>query len=140
MSHVCHTQDRNARGWSLVELLLVLCIVGLLTQWALPSAAEWVQRTRRNEARLALLQTAHWLERYAAAQGRYPDTLPDSAWSVPSQSYRLSYTATTGQRYTLLAVPLGAQASDPCGTLSLDQAGARGVRLASWNATTCWSR
>jgi type IV pilus assembly protein PilE len=119
----------------------VVCIVGLLTQWALPSAAEWLQRTRRSEARLALLQTAHWLERHAAAQGRYPDTLPDSAWSVPSQSYRLSYTAAAaGQRYTLLAIPLAAQASDPCGTLSLDQAGARGVRVASWTAQTCWSR
>ncbi len=135
------TPPATRTGWSLVELLLVLCIVGLLTQWALPSASEWVQRTRRNEARLALLQTAHWLERYAAAQGRYPDTLPDSAWSVPSQSYRLSYTAAAaGQRFTLLATPLGAQASDPCGTLSLDQAGARGVRLASWNTQTCWSR
>lgn len=129
------------RGWSLVELLLVLCIVGLLTQWALPSAAVWVQRMRRNEARLALLQTAHWLERHAAAQGRYPDTLPDSAWSVPSQSYRLSYTvAAAGQRYTLLALPLGGQASDPCGTLSLDQAGARNVQQATWNAQTCWSQ
>jgi type IV pilus assembly protein PilE len=128
-------------GWTLVELLLVLCIVGLLTLWALPSAGEWIQRTRRNEARLALLQTAHGLERYAAAQGRYPDVLPDSAWSASGQSYRLSYTVTmAGQRYTLLAIPLGAQASDPCGSLSLDQTGARGVRLASWTAQACWSR
>jgi type IV pilus assembly protein PilE len=136
-----HTRAPICRGWSLIELLLALCIAGLLTQWALPSAAEWVQRTRRNEARLALLQTAHWLERYAAARGRYPDTLPDSAWSVPSQSYRLSYSvAAVGQRYTLLAIPQGGQAADPCGMLSLDQAGARGVRLASWSAQTCWSR
>ena len=126
-------------GWTLIELLLVLCQVGLLTQWALPSATEWMQRARRNEARLALLQTAHWLERYAAAQGRYPESLPDSAWAVPSQSYRLNYTL-TGPGYTVLAIPLGAQASDPCGTLSLDQAGARGVRLASWSAQVCWSR
>ena len=126
-------------GWTLIELLLVLSLVGLLTQWALPSAIEWMQRARRNEARLALLQTAHWLERYAAAQGRYPESLPDSAWSVPSQSYRLNYTL-SGPGYTVLAVPLGAQASDPCGSLSLDQAGARGVRLASWSAQTCWSR
>ena len=128
-----------SRGWTLIEMLLVLGIVGVLIQWALPSATEWVQRARRNEARLALLQTAHWLERYAAAQGRYPTSLPDSAWSVASQSYRVSYTV-TGQRYTLLAIPLGGQASDPCGTLSLDQAGTRGVRLASWSAQTCWSR
>ena len=132
---------RKTSGWTLVELLIVLGIVGLLAQWALPSAADLVQRTRRSEARLALLQTAHWLERQAAAQGRYPDTLPDSAWAVPSQSYRLSYTATSqGQRYTVLAVPLGAQLGDPCGTLSLDQAGARGVRSARWSAQTCWSR
>ena len=45
-----------SRGWTLIEMLLVLGIVGVLTQWALPSATEWVQRARRNEARLALLQ------------------------------------------------------------------------------------
>lgn len=128
-------------GWTLIELLVVLCLVGLLAQWALPGAAELVQRTRRGEARLALLQAAHWLERYAAAQGRYPETLPDSAAVVPSQSYRLSYSvAAAGQRYTVLAIPLGVQALDPCGTLSLDQAGTRGVRAASATAQTCWSR
>jgi type IV pilus assembly protein PilE len=128
-------------GWTLMELLLVLSIVGLLAQWALPVGTELMQRARRNEARLTLLQTAHWLERYAAAQGRYPDTLPESAWPQASQSYRWSYAASLqGQRYTLLAIPVGAQAGDPCGTLSLDQSGVRGVRAASWSAVTCWSR
>jgi type IV pilus assembly protein PilE len=125
----------------LVELLIVLGLVGLLAQWALPLGVELTQRARRNEGRLALLQTAHWLERYAAAQGRYPDTVPDSVWPLTPQSYRLSYTATSqGQRYTLLAIPSGAQVTDPCGTLSLDQAGTRGVRSAIWSAQTCWSR
>lgn len=128
-------------GWTLIELLWVLGIVGLLAQWALPLQVELLQRTRRNEARLALLQTAHWLERSAAVQGRYPELLPDSAWSVPSQSYRLSYTAVNaGQRYTLLAVPIGPQALDTCGTLTLDQSGSRGVRGARASALTCWSR
>jgi type IV pilus assembly protein PilE len=131
----------HLQGWTLIELLLVLGIVGLLAQWALPLGTELMQRARRNEARLALLQTAHWLERYAAAQGRYPDTLPESAWPLTSQSYRWGYTSTSqGQRHTLLAIPLGAQAQDPCGTLSLDQSGMRGVRAASWSASTCWSR
>jgi type IV pilus assembly protein PilE len=128
----------------LIELLIVLGLVGLLAQWTLPLGADLIQRTRRNEARLALLQTAHWLERYATTQGRYPDTLPDSAWPLGGQSspsYRASYAATSqGQRYTLLAIPVGAQLMDPCGTLSLDQAGTRGVRTAIWSAQTCWSR
>jgi type IV pilus assembly protein PilE len=126
-------------GWTLIELLLVLGVVGLLAQWALPLASDLLQRARRNEARLVLLQTAHWLERYAAAQGRYPDALPDSVWSTASLNYRLSYTGSE-QRYTLLAIPQGAQAQDPCGTLSLDQTGTREVRAASWNAMVCWSR
>jgi type IV pilus assembly protein PilE len=129
------------RGWTLIELLLVLGLMGWLAQWALPLSAELMLRTQRSEARLALLQTAHWLERAAATQGRYPETLPDSAWALATSSYRLSYTATAqGQRYTLLAIPLGAQSQDPCGTLSLDQSGARGVRSAVRPAQTCWSR
>ena len=139
MSRCAHSC--GGRGWTLIELLLTLAIAGLVALWALPLGADWMLRLRRNEARLVLLQTAHWLERNAAAQGRYPDTLPDTAWSLPSQTYRLSYTSTQqGQRYTLLAVPLGPQAQDPCGTLSLDQTGSRGVRAAVWSAQACWSR
>ena len=131
----------RASGWTLIELLLVLAIVGLLAQWAVPLQVDLMQRTRRNEARLALLQTALWLERNAAAQGRYPEALPDSAWSIPSLGYRLNYTAlASGQRYSLLAIPQGPQTQDACGTLSLDQSGSRGVVAARLSATTCWSR
>jgi type IV pilus assembly protein PilE len=130
---------RSSAGWTLIELLLVLSIVGLLVQWALPLGSDLMQRTRRNEARLVLLQTAHWLERYAAAQGRYPDTLPDNVWRTANLSYRLSYSVAE-QRYTLLAIPLGAQTQDPCGSLSLDAYGTREVREARWSALTCWNR
>jgi type IV pilus assembly protein PilE len=130
---------RAGAGWTLIELLLVLGIVGLLAQWAWPLGADLMQRARRNEARLVLLQTAHWLERYAAAQGRYPDALSDNVWRTDSLSYRLSYTGSE-QSYTLLAIPLGAQVQDPCGSLSLDAAGTREVRDARWSALTCWSR
>lgn len=130
---------RSDAGWTLIELLLVLGIVGLLAQWAWPLSTELLQRARRNEARLVLLQTAHWLERYAAIQGRYPDSLPDSVWRSDSLSYRWSYTGAE-QRYTLLAIPLGAQMQDPCGSLSLDATGTREVRDARWSALVCWSR
>ncbi len=133
------TLARHSRGWTLVELLLALALIGLISGWALPIAQGMLQRTQRSQARLSLLSTAHCLERYASAQGRYPNTLPATAWETSGLNYQIVYTG-ENQTFLLLAVPQRSQAGDPCGTLSLDHQGVRGVRLAQWSAEMCWSR
>lgn len=132
-------RDRPARGWTLIELMLVLALTGLMTAWALPGGGALLQRAQRSQARLTMLQLAHWLERYASAQGRYPATLPVTTWDPSGLSYQITYTG-DANTYTLLALPSRSQADDPCGTLSLDHLGHRGVRQSRWTSEACWTR
>jgi type IV pilus assembly protein PilE len=98
-------------------------------------------RSQRAQARASLLQAAHWMERAASANGSYPLTadVPASVLQVDGQRYTMTVTSTT-QSYTLSAVPLGAQAVDTCGTLTVNHLGVRSVLGAIETAAQCWSR
>ena len=57
----------NQRGFTLIELMIVIAIVGILAAVAYPSYAEYIRRGHRAEARAALLQGAQWMERAASS-------------------------------------------------------------------------
>lgn len=132
---------RAPKGFTLIELLIALACVALLASLAWPSYQSLILRSQRAQARASLLQAAHWLERAASASGSYPLTadVPASVLQVDGQRYTMTLNS-TAQSYTLSAVPLGAQAADTCGTLTLNHQGVRSVRGASETAALCWSR
>jgi type IV pilus assembly protein PilE len=90
-------------------------------------------------AKLALAKTSHWLERSASISGSYPTSLPDSVWQSSELRYRLQVQS-QAQSFTLTAIPWGAQAKDPCGSLTLGHTGERGVQNAALSAAQCWER
>jgi len=126
------THTRTAQGFTLIELLASL---------AWPSYQNLILRSQRAQARASLLQAAHWLERAASANGSYPLTadVPANVLQVDGQRYKMTITS-TAQSYSLSAVPLGTQAADTCGTLTLNHLGVRGVQAASQTAAQCWGR
>jgi type IV pilus assembly protein PilE len=129
------------KGFTLIELLIALACIALLASLAWPSYQSIVLRSQRAQARASLLQAAHWLERAASANGSYPLTadVPASVLQVDGQRYRMTVTS-TAQSYTLSAIPLGSQAADTCGTLTVNHLGVRSVLGASETAAQCWSR
>ena len=129
----------QARGFTLIELLITLVCIGVLSALAWPSYQQHLLRSQRANARTALLQTAHWLERAASANGNYPAAadIPSSVLSVAGQRYTLQVT-TSAQSYSLLAQPQGAQAQDACGSFTLNHLGERGVQNAKLSAAACW--
>ena len=138
----CATDMRHCtRGFSLIELLIALVCMALLTSLAWPSYQGLVLRSQRAQARVSLLQAAHWMERAASANGSYPNVtdVPASVLQIDGQHYQLQLTS-TASTFTLSASPLGTQTSDVCGTLVVTHLGERSVQGASQSAAQCWGR
>lgn len=128
-------------GFSLVELLITLACIAVLVGWAWPSYQQLLQRNQRAQARTALLQAAHWLERAASANGSYPAAadVPASVLQAEGLRYQLKMTSST-QSFTLTATPTGTQVGDACGSFTLTHTGVRGVVNASLSVAQCWGR
>lgn len=115
------------RGFSLVELLITIAIMGIIATLAVPSYMESVTNSRRADGQIALNMLAQQLERCFTQFGRYDDA--DCDLGLPRDSQEGFYTvdavraATT---YTLSATPQGPQVKDTrCGELSLTNTGTR---------------
>ena len=135
------TRTNSSQGFTLIELLIALACVAALTTLAWPSYQSLILRSQRAQARASLLQAAHWFERAASANGSYPlaADVPTSVLQVDGQHYKITITS-TAQSYTLSATPLGTQAADSCGILTVNHLGVRSVQGASQTAAQCWSR
>lgn len=144
-----HSMKIQQRGFTLIEVMIVVAIVAIITAVALPSYQDYIRRGHRAEARAALLQAAQWMERAATATGTYPLTasFPTTLTTIQSGRYTVAVasppaSAASGAAFTLTATPTGTQSLDKCGSLTLAHTGARGAASAASGAlvTECWSR
>ncbi len=133
----------NTRGFTLIELMVVVAIVALLAIIAYPSYTKQVQKSRRETAESCLMELAQYMERYYTTNMRYDQDTAGNAVSLPTTDctqnlngfYTFSFSGTpTATTFTIQAAPAGAQASDSCGTLSIDQLGAK-----TPTTSGCWT-
>ncbi|MDR2155871.1 MAG: type IV pilin protein [Burkholderiaceae bacterium] len=143
------SNKRKHRGFTLIELMIVIIVVAVLATIAVPGYSAYVRRGHRAEARAGLLQAAQWLERAATATGRYPKTLPAALTWVGDTSRRYNIgcpgCSSAGDGFELAATPrAGAQSGDECGVLTLDNTGLQGAGAKKSGQTgynpSCWAK
>jgi type IV pilus assembly protein PilE len=140
----------SSKGFTLVELMIVIVIVAILAAIAVPGYTSQIRKSRRTEARNALLDAAAREERFYATNNSYSIASSDlgygAAWptSVGSGYYSLGAACTGGGKtactdYTLTATAIGTQAKDTlCTTLTLTSVGAQ-TSTGTATAATCWN-
>ena len=131
MSHKHH------HGFTLIELVVTVAIVGILAAIAYPSYIEYVQQSRRADCKAVMLTYVNALERRFSTDNAYPDSLDgySCASSDGSATYDLELdVAADGSSYTLSATPAGSQSQDKCGTLSVTNTGTKDAT----GTGSCW--
>ena len=134
---------RKIRGFTLIEVMIVVAVVAILAAIALPSYNDSVRKSRRAQAKTDMLELVQVLERTYTTDRSYTRY---SSLSAPlNQSpregtarYAIAISDVSATTYTLTATPQGAQANDTrCGTLTINQ---MGVKTISGTATVadCW--
>jgi len=134
-------------GFTLIELMITVAVVAILAAIAYPSYLSQIQKSRRTDAKTALLDLATREERYfsinnayasTAAALNYGGTFPINVLTGGTAFYQLSVTASTTTTLSATATPVGVQLSDTqCGTYSIDQLGTQGS-TGTLGAAACW--
>lgn len=131
------SNPRLKAGYSLVELMAVLIIIGILAGIVYPSYTQYIQKSRRSDAHVGLLRLGVLMEHYYTENNSYSDatlTKVGSAEQTPEGYYTLTISELTDTSYTLTATPVPekSQAQDRCGNLTLTHTNVKGPSLDCW--------
>ena len=134
---------RNSKGFTLIELMIVVAIIGILAAIAYPSYQEYVRRTHRSEIATLLTSAAQTLERHYSKAGRYANTTEVITADPVGNAFYTLKVERLAQTFTLTATPIATtmMKGDKCGSFKITQTGERSNTGGTVTDTaTCWGR
>ena len=131
---------RSNRGFTLIEIMIVIAIIGIVVTIAAPLLTEYVKKGHRSEIAGLLTEQAQLLERFHSKNNVY-----SNATGLSAGNEHYSITATLADQTFLLTAVRKADSSmaaDKCGDFTLNNTGAMSVINAAADVTSkdCWGR
>ncbi len=128
------------KGFTLIELMIVLAILAMLMAYAVPNYRQYVMKSKRSAAQSQLLEVAGLFEKFYANTNRYPAGLTGGGANlglasdfITTKDYGLSASFPAGGGWLLTATPRGGQADDTdCATITISNTGVRGPARECW--------
>ena len=130
---------RSNRGFTLIEIMIVIAIIGIVITIGYPSLTEYVKKGRRAEVAGLLSEQAQMLERFYSKSNVYTGA---TGLSTGNDYYTITPTL-TDQTFLLTATrKAGSMATDKCGDFTITNTGVRSMVGAKTGLTTkdCWGR
>jgi type IV pilus assembly protein PilE len=135
--------NTHKKGFTLIELMIVVAIVAILVALALPSFRDVIRKSRRADAMNAIINIQLAQERWRVNNSTY-GTLVNLGINAasPEGHYTMSVTGNTFSNYTIVATAAGGQASDKCGNFTLTNTAGVIAKTVSGSeaATRCWTK
>lgn len=130
-------------GFTLIELMIAVAVIAILSAVAYPAYNTQVRKSKRAAAKAEMVEYGQRAERQHTLNNSYAgfrfSENNSTTIASPRDGSRARYTITiapAANTFTITAVPLGDQARDPCGTLTVNQAGVK--TPANTTALECW--
>lgn len=127
----------NLGGFSFIELLITLSIIGILSTIAYPCYMTHLHKIQRLDGQMALLNLAYHLQKYYNEHQEYLGATMEGLGlkALSSQQhYAVSISELRSDTYLLTATPVKSQANDQCAKLTLTQLNEKGPSIECWQS------